>query len=65
MMKARGDPMAEEVVQEKGKKKGVIVAVVALVAILVVAVVAYSVLPSIRASAPYELTQAAQVDSLA
>ena len=57
--------MAEEVVQEKGKKKGVIVAVVALVAILVVAVAAYSVLPSIRASAPYELTPAAQVDSLA
>lgn len=55
--------MAEEVVQEKGKKKGVIVAVVALVAILAVAVLAYSVLPGIRASLPYELTPAAESDS--
>ena len=55
--------MAEEVQEQaKGKKKGALVAIVVLVAFLAIAGIAYSVLPSLRASAPYELTPAAEAD---
>ena len=60
--------MAEELGQEKtveqakSKKKGVIIAIVALVVVLAIAVFAYSVLPGMRARAPYELTPVEQAD---
>ena len=55
----------QETQQAKGKKKGAIIAIVALAAIIAVAVFAYTALPGLRASAPYELTPAGEVDPLA
>lgn len=56
--------MAEEVVQEKSKKKGAIIAIVVLAIVVAAAVIAYSALPGLRASAPYKIISADDVDPL-
>ena len=57
--------MVEEVKEEKGKKKGAIVLLVVLAAVVAVAVIAYSALPGIRASMPYQLTAVDEADPVA
>lgn len=57
--------MVEEAKETKGKKKGLIAALVALAVVVAVAVAAYSALPGLRASMPYQLKTAAEVDSAA
>ena len=48
--------------QAKSGKKGAVIALVALVALVALAVLAYSVLPNMQGSAPYDLTPADEVD---
>ena len=64
------EPMGDEIQvsasdgakEPKSKKKGAIIAIVALALVIGVAVFAYSALPGLRASTPYKIISADEVD---